>query len=356
MDTVNADTVTPSERAVGTGTPGLIVAPELEEQQRSVSPLRAAFRRFLRDKRAVFCLGVVLFMVLFSFIFPPIYQHLGPTVLGGATGTKPVGPGTYHQALSQDLTYSDTPGTLFPLGPNSLFHPLGTDALGRDMLARLMFGVNVSVELALLVEVLDIVIGLTLGALAGWYGGWLGTLLDRFTDIMFAFPSLLLILLMSATLGPLFDQFFHNGLIGRLLLLTLALGLVAWPLMMRLVRGQTLLLKEQQFIEAARTVGTSNTKIILRHIVPNVMNVVVVAATLDVLATIIGEAGISVLGAGIQPPNASLGLMISEGRPYIPTPYWAELFWPALTLIILVVCLSFIGDGVRDAFDPRTKD
>lgn len=350
METINA-----SDQVQSPAAPGRVDEVVIP-QESSVSPLRAAFRRFLRDKRAVFCLGIVLFMVIASFVFPPIYQHIGPVVKGGPSGTADIGPQVYHQALSQDLTYSDTPSTFLPLGPRSMFHPLGTDTLGRDILARLMFGVNISIELAILVEFVDIGLGLLFGTLAGWYGGWLGTGLDRFTDIMFAFPSLLLILLMGATLGPRFDEIFRNGLLGRMVLLTMAIGLVAWPLMMRYVRGQTLLLKEQQFVEAARTVGTSDAKIILRHIIPNLMNIVVVASTLNVLGTIIGEAGISILGAGIQPPNASLGLMIADGVTTIYTNYWTELLWPALTLVILVVSLSFVGDGVRDAFDPRTKD
>src|SRR5262249_33038693 len=136
-----------------------------------------------------------------------------------------------------------------------------------------------------------------------------------------------------------------------------AIGLLAWPLMMRFVRGRTLELKEQQFVEAARTVGGTDRQIILRHIVPNLMNIVVVAATLDILSTIIGEAGISLLGAGLKPPATSLGLLISDGagRIYHPTA-WTQLFWPCMVLVTLVICFSFVGDGVRDAFDPRTKD
>ncbi|HEX6123268.1 MAG TPA: ABC transporter permease, partial [Ktedonobacterales bacterium] len=228
--------------------------------------------------------------------------------------------------------------------------------LGRDMLARLMAGTQVSFELAMLVEVLDVGIGILLGALAGWYGGWVGMVVDRFTDIVFAFPALLLIILMGASLGPIFDEHIFPGSgASRILMLTLALGLLAWPLMMRQVRGLTLQLKEQQFTEAARTVGTSDRRIILSHIVPNLTNIVIIIASLDILATIIGEAGISLLGFGIQEPNSSLGLMISDGVPQLYGT-WTELFWPVAVLIILVITLSFIGDGARDAFDPRTLD
>ena len=357
MDTVNAprDTGNIDEQPiVGTATYTQLEMAEIAES-RSLSPMRAAARRFLRDKRAVFCLGVVLFIALGSFIFPPIYQHLGPTVKGGLTGTDLIGPDLYHTATHTDLSLSDAPGTFLPLGPNSLLHPLGTDQIGRDVLARLFAGVNISMELALMVEIFDIGLGVVLGTLAGWYGGWLGLALDRFTDIVFAFPGLLLIILMGASLGPLFDEWFHGAVFGRMLLLTLAIGLLSWPLMMRYVRGQTLELKERQFVEAARTVGTNTFDILTKHIVPNLLNIIVVASTLNILATIIGEAGISLLGAGLKPPASSLGLMISDALPTIYTT-WTELFFPCLVLVIIVIAFSFMGDGVSDAFNPRKKD
>jgi len=141
-----------------------------------------------------------------------------------------------------------------------------------------------------------------------------------------------------------------------MLLLTLAIGLLSWPLMMRYVRGQTLELKERQFVEAAHTVGTSTFNILRRHIVPNVLPIVIVASTLNILATIVGEAGISLLGAGLQPPATSLGLMISDAQPKIYSPAWTEELWPCLVLIIIVISFSFMGDGVSDAFNPRKKD
>jgi oligopeptide transport system permease protein len=357
MDTLNSpESKLESERIIGTPTVEQLELVELtEHQQPSVSPFRAAWRRFLRDKRAVVCLAILFIIIVGSFVFPLIYRHLGPNIQGGLTGTETVTPSKYHDPIHVEIINADAPGTFLPLGPNSLQYPLGTDADGRDILALIMAGVNTSIEIALLVEVVDIGLGILFGTLAGWYGGWLGTVLDRFTDIVFAFPGILLIVLMGATLGPLFDEWFHGNPIGRVILLTVAIGLLAWPLMMRFVRGRTLELKEQQFIEAARTAGGTNRSIILSHIVPNLMNIVVVAATLDVLNTIIGEAGISLIGAGLKPPATSLGLMISDATDKVATS-WTELFWPCLVLVVIVICFSFVGDGVRDAFDPRTKD
>jgi oligopeptide transport system permease protein len=313
MDTLESpERAVAGERIIGTGSLEQVEVFETRDERdnHSISPIRAAVRRFLRDKRAVFCLAVLLVLIVGSFVFPPIYQHIGPQIKDDLTG-KLIGPEVYHQASQVEITFADRGGDLLPFGQNSLRFPLGTDGDGRDLVSRLMAGLNISIELAILVEILDIFIGVTLGTLAGWYGGWLGTVLDRFTDIIFAFPGLLLIILIGASLGPLFDTLFHQQVFGRILLLTLALGLLAWPLMMRFVRGRTLELKEQQFVEAARTVGGDDRAIILRHIVPNLMNIVIVAATLDVLGTIIGEAGISLLGAGLKPPASSLGLMIS---------------------------------------------
>src|SRR5437868_1757771 len=229
------------------------------------------------------------------------------------------------------------------------------------MLARLMQGVLISVTVAVLVEVIDIVLGVLVGVLAGYYGGWIDQLLARFTDIMFAFPGLLFLILISGILGPWADRTLDKiPLIGangnaRLVLVSLALAITIWPLMARYVRGQTLQLKEQQFVEAARTSGTSDTRIILRHIVPNLFSIVVVASTLNIASTVIGEAGLSVLGLGVQQPGSSLGLMISDGVGLLNTHPW-EVFLPSLVLTLIVLAFSFLGDGLRDAFDPRSKD
>src|SRR5690348_10013207 len=230
------------------------------------------------------------------------------------------------------------------------------------MLARLMQGILISIAVALLVEVVDVGMGITVGVLAGFHGGAIDQVLARFTDIIFAFPGLLFIILVAGIWGGWADTTLSNiPVIGangnaRLLVVSLALAFVAWPLMARYVRGQTLQLKEQQFIEAARTAGTSNMRIILRHIVPNLFSIVVVASTLNIVGTIIGEAGISLLGLGVQDPGSSLGLMIAERAEAIETSHPWEVLLPCIVLAIIVLTFSFLGDGLRDAFDPRSKD
>jgi len=311
----------------------------------SLSPIEASLRRLGRDRRAMVCFAIILVMVVGSYIFPIFYLHMGPVVLGGITDTTPTPPELYHYMTHQELLNLDA--------PSSAIHPLGTDQLGRDILARLMAGINVSIQVALFVEIFDVVLGLLVGVLAGFFGGWIDTFLARFTDLMFAFPALLFAILAAATLGPAFVN--ALGPEGRLVLVSIALGITIWPQMARFVRGQTLQLKEQQFIEAARMSGSSNQRIMIQHIVPNLLSIVVAAATLDIVGTITAEATLSLLGLGVEPPGSSLGLMIFDGSQRLYINAW-EVIWPVATLATLVLALAFMGDGVNDAFNPRTKD
>jgi len=322
-----------------------------EKKQKPSTPFQESMRRLRRDKRAMTSVGVIAFFVLLALIGPTIYQHIGGIYQSPISG--PIGPEVYHTYYHQELNRQDE----LP----SLQYWLGTDDLGRDMLARLMQGILISIAVALLVEVVDVGMGITVGVLAGFHGGAIDQVLARFTDIIFAFPGLLFIILVAGIWGGWADTTLSNiPVIGangnaRLLVVSLALAFVAWPLMARYVRGQTLQLKEQQFIEAARTAGTSNMRIILRHIVPNLFSIVVVASTLNIVGTIIGEAGISLLGLGVQTPGSSIGLMIAEAQPLVATFPW-EILLPTGVLAIFVLAFSFLGDGLRDAFDPRSKD
>jgi len=227
-----------------------------------------------------------------------------------------------------------------------------------------MQGLLISIIVAFLVEIVDVVLGVLIGVLAGYYGGWTDTLLARFTDLIFAFPGLLFAILLTGIFGqsasdyfgslPVIGPFLANGN-GPLVIVSLALALVSWPLMARYVRGQTLQLKHQPFIEAARSAGTSDARIILRHIIPNIFSIVFIASTLNIAGTIIGESGLSLLGLGVRPPGSSLGLMIADGTDTLEIHPWNVLL-PTIVLTIIVLAISFIGDGLRDAFDPHTKD
>jgi oligopeptide transport system permease protein len=322
-----------------------------EQQKKPATPFQESMRSLRRDKRAVASVGVIVFFVLLAIFGPFIYQHIGGIYLSPISG--PIGPQVYHTFYHQELNRQDE----LP----SLQYWLGTDQLGRDILARLMQGILISITVALLVEVVDVGAGITVGVLAGFHGGATDQVLARFTDIIFAFPGLLFIILVAGIWGGWADTTLSNiPVIGangnaRLLVVSLALAFVAWPLMARYVRGQTLQLKEQQFIEAARTAGTSDFRIMMRHIIPNLFSIVIVASTLNIVGTIIGEAGISLLGLGVQPPGSSIGLMISDAQPLVDSHPW-EILVPTVVLTIFVLAFSFLGDGLRDAFDPRSKD
>lgn len=231
-------------------------------------------------------------------------------------------------------------------------HLLGTDRLGHDTLARLMAGLRVSLLVALVVEAINIMVGATLGLLAGYFGGWLDTLISRTADLFFAFPGLLLAILVAAIFGPWVTE--HYGSTARLLLVAGSLSLVGWPLMARYVRGQVLSLRERDFVIAARMIGVTERGILRRHIVPNVVGLVITAATLDAINAIVGEATLSLLGLGIQSPQTSIGKMIVEAIPYLAQ-NWFLVFVPAATLTLLVLAFSFLGDGLRDVFDPASR-
>jgi len=322
-----------------------------QKREKSPTPLQDSLRRLRRDTRAMISVGVIILFVLIAIIGPPIYQRIGGIYNSEQSG--PIPPSVYHTFYHQELIRQDE-------GPSAQYW-LGTDDLGRDILARLMQGMLVSISVALLVEVVDIVLGITIGVLAGFFGGWIDQFLARFTDLMFAFPGLLFVILLTGIFGPAADETLsHIPVIGpngnaRLLLVSLALAFTIWPLMARYVRGQTLQLKEQQFIEAARTTGASNSRLVLRHIVPNLFSIVLIASSLNISNTIIGEAGISLLGLGVQAPGSSLGLMIADATELLDTHPW-EVLVPTAVLASIVLAFSFLGDGLRDAFDPRAKD
>ena len=328
-------------------------SPEIEgvrEAPRSLSPFQESLKRLKRDKRAIICVGTLLFLIVLAIVGPPIYQRIGGIYPSDLEG--PIGPGVYHQYYHQELSQQDQ----LP----SARYWLGTDDVGRDILARLMQGLLISLAVAFLVEVVDVGLGLLVGLLAGFYGGWVDQFLARFTDLMFAFPSLLFSILLVGVFGSSANAFFSKIPIfgdsgnARLLVVSGALAFTTWPLMARYVRGQTLQLREQQFIEAARASGTSDFRVITRHILPNLFSIVFIASTLNIANTIIGEAGISLLGLGVTDPGSSLGLMISEALPLTDSYPW-EVLVPTTVLTIIVLAVSFMGDSLRDAFDPRSR-
>ena len=236
--------------------------------------------------------------------------------------------------------------------PPSLTHPLGSDRLGHDTLARLLAALRVSLLVAAVVEVINIFVGGLLGLLAGYFGGWVDTVISRLADMVFAFPGLLLAILVAAIFGPWVTE--NYGSTARLVLVAGSLSLVGWPLLARYVRSQTLSLRERDFVLAAHALGLSERRILIRHILPNVAGLVITAATLDVVNAIVGEATLSLLGLGIQSPATSIGKMIVEATPLLAQNGFL-VFVPSATLTLLVLAFSFLGDALRQAFDPSER-
>ncbi len=228
------------------------------------------------------------------------------------------------------------------LAPPSPGHPLGTDELGRDLLSRLIWGSRVSFSVGLIAVGIGISVGLVLGTLGGYVGGLVDRLVVALIDIVWSFPTILLAIGLTAILRP--------GLRSAMV----ALGLVTWPQYARVVRGQVLSYKQREFVEAARSMGASNRRIILRHILPQVMSPIIVLATLGMAQAILVEAALSYLGLGVQPPMPSWGSMLERGRNYI---YEAPLltFAPGLSITLVVLGFNLMGDALRDVLDPYTS-
>ncbi|MDH7484762.1 MAG: ABC transporter permease [Anaerolineae bacterium] len=273
-------------------------------------------RAFRRDWLAVLSLLVILAFVLGALFAP----HLTPYPEEGRGE-----PNIVNKFL--------------PPGPG---HPLGTDNLGRDLLARVLFGGRSSLSIGFLVVVIAVTIGTPLGAIAGTFGGWVDETIMRITDMFLAFPPLLLAIAIAAALGPSFT----NAMV--------AIAFTWWPWYTRLVRAQTVSLRERSFIEAARGMGVGSRAIILRHIFPNVTTPVLVQATMDIGSAILTGAAMSFIGLGAQPPTPDWGQMVSQGRIYFMNQPWFATY-PGLAIFLVTLAFNLLGDTVRDVADPRTR-
>lgn len=226
--------------------------------------------------------------------------------------------------------------------PPSPAHWLGTDRFGRDVLSRILYGARISLSIGFIAVAIAVVLGSGLGAVAGYLGGWLDAVIMRFTDMVLAFPRLVLLIMIVA----LFNQ--------SITLIIVVLGLTQWPGVARLVRGEVLSLREREFIQAAYALGFRRARIILRHLLPNVLAPVIVAATLGIGNTIVLEAGLSFLGLGVRSPTPSWGNMVADGRQNLLGAWWVATF-PGLVIVLTVLAFNLVGDGLRDAMDPRLR-
>jgi len=300
-----------------------------EAKHKTRTPLQMAIRRFARHRAAM--LGFVLLLAVFLYI-----------IVGSIAFTE------------KDANFNDTS---FRLMPPSAEHPFGTDRVGRDIMARTIYGGQISLIIGALAVVVEVSLGTALGAIAGYYGGIVDSLLMRFTEAMLSIPSLLLLLVMAKFFGGQIPdvQLLGRTLSGSVVVIILILGLTSWMSLARIVRSTVLSLKEQDFIHAARALGATNTRIIIAHILPNSLASIIVAATLGVAGAILSEAYISFLGLGVQAPTASWGNILTEAQEFqiikdAPW-YW---FFPGMLILLTVLSINFVGDGLRDALDPRS--
>lgn len=294
---------------------------------------RDAWRRLLRNKLATFGMGFVSLIIVASLVGPPIIEI--------TTGF------TYDHIPANSSEIRSFPPFTAPDGSFSWTHPMGTDEAGRDILARVLLGGRISLMVGIISTLVSLLIGVTYGATAGYLGGRTDDAMMRIVDVLYAIPYMMVVIVLLAFFGG-------QSPLSQLFLLFLALGAVSWLTMARIVRGQVISLKHQEFVIAARAGGVSVYKIIFRHIVPNTLGPVIVYATLTIPSVMLLEAFLSFLGLGVQAPLASWGSLSADGIRNIAVFPW-QLVFPGLTMAATLFSLNFVGDGLRDALDPQTR-
>jgi oligopeptide transport system permease protein len=301
------------------------------------SPWREAWRRLRRNRLAVVCGGVLVVIVLACLV--------GPLFTGHAIETQNLARGSNAE-----------------LAAPSASHWFGTDPLGRDLLTRILTGGRVSLAVGLTATLVSLVIGVAYGATSGFIGGKVDALMMRLVEILYALPFIILVIILIVALEPVFKQPEMDWLVQKfggqgqvkLVVLFLVIGAIEWLTMARVVRAQVMTLRQQDFVSAALALGVPKWKIILRHLVPNCLGPVIVYSTLTIPAVMLLEAVLSFLGLGVQPPFASWGSLIQEGADNLETRPWMLVF-PALFFSTTLFCFNFLGDGLRDALDPKAE-
>jgi peptide/nickel transport system permease protein len=295
------------------------------------SPGQLFWRRFKQDKVALTSLGFIIVLIIVAVLAPVICKIVGVP-----------GPNV------QNSNALDQFGT--PTGPSSA-HPFGVDTLGRDIFARVLYGARVSLYVAIVATAASVTIGVVLGMTAGFFRGWVDTLISRVIDVLLAFPILLLALGIAAACS------LGKGCLGGLVkpglsVVIFVIAFVNWTYVGRIVRGQVLSMREKEFVEASRSLGASNSRIIFREILPNLVAPILVLSTLVIPQNILFEAALSFLGVGVQPPQASWGAMIAEASSIFDSAWWYMVF-PGAALLLTVLAFNLLGDGLQDALNPR---
>jgi len=310
-----------------------------------------AWRRLLRNKAAVMGGVIVILLILIALLAPFIAPRpFADQVLVDNNKVPP-----WVLAIFSNME---------PYAKISNDYPLGADYVGRDLLSRIIYGARISLSVAFIGPSISLIIGVAFGMVSGYFGGRIDNIMMRVVDVLYAFPTLLFIILLMAFFRSTFAKpdpgSFAYGMsqldsrMGGMLFIFMGIGLTAWETMARLTRGQVLSVREKEYIEAARTIGAGHGRIMFRHILPNIVGPLVVNETLTIPAYISFEAFLSFIGLGVNPPTPSWGAMISDGSQVIRT-YPNQAVFPALALAVTMFAFNFLGDGLRDALDPRLR-
>jgi oligopeptide transport system permease protein len=305
----------------------------MDEHVVGTSLWKDAWKRLRKNRLAVFGMVVVGVISLASLVGPPLIRYL--------TGY------TYDSIPSDVALIRSFPPFTGPDGSFSWTHPMGTDIAGRDILARVLLGGRISLMVGIISTIVSLIIGISFGATAGYLGGQIDELMMRIVDVLYAIPYMMIVIVLLAFFGS-------QSPLGQLFLLFAALGAVSWLTMARIVRGQVISLKNQEFILAARATGVTTWKILARHLIPNTLGPVIVYATLTIPSVMLLEAFLSFLGLGVQAPLASWGSLAAEGIQNIAIFPW-QLLCPGITMAVTLFSLNFVGDGLRDALDPQMR-
>jgi oligopeptide transport system permease protein len=315
------------------------------------SLLKDGVRRLVKNRAAVVGASIILLLILMA-IFAPLIA------------IKPFDVQVLYDQNKVPQWITSVFPTMKPYVQISTDYPLGADYVGRDLFSRIVYGSRISLTVAFIGPLISLIIGVIYGSISGYFGGRVDNIMMRIVDVLYAFPSLLFIILLLAFfrsslshLSPGSPAYFlskFDEALGGMFFIFVGIGLTAWETMARLTRGQVLSLREKEFIEAAHTIGASNLRIMFRHILPNILGPLIVAETLAIPGYISTEAFLSFIGLGVNPPTPSWGAMISEGANSIRS-YPNQAIFPALALAITMFAFNFLGDGLRDALDPRLR-
>lgn len=301
----------------------------LEAKRKPLTPGQLIWRRFLKHRMAV--AGMISFAFLLLFI------------LGGSLVV------TSQQANAVDLQVR--------LSAPSREHWMGTDDTGRDIFARIIHGGQISLFVGATAVIISVTLGTLIGGLAGYFGGWVDTILMRFTESMLSIPQLFLLIVLGKFIGRNITtiNIFGITVSGSVLIVICVIGLTSWMALARIVRANVLSLKELDYVSVSKSLGSSELRIFFRHLIPNTMGVIIVATTLGLAGSILSEAYVSFLGLGIQPPTASWGNMLTAAQTFVQQGSWWMWVFPSTFIVLTILSVNLMGDGLRDAFDPRSN-